>query len=303
MRKFTLLAFFLTVFVGCHFSKSPIERTIVIHESSQTKGILCDPGSSGTAVLLVGGSGPVDLDYTVEGVSLYAELAESLKESSIASLRLEKGEGFPFKTIHEEWLEDIVYGLNYLKKRYERVILLGHSLSAIILPVFEDEADGLILLAGAVSEVEEVYAQQLMKSADEHEKKQIQNELDIILSLEEDHGFSWLGIPESWWISLDQLHLKERLESMEKPVLVLAAGKDEQINEDEYHAYQIILGYHPDAEFEIVENVNHFFIDEKKNHLDESFKEKVVSWILKQSSGIMKERGAGNEKSNFNCGR
>lgn len=287
MRKISLLVLSLLMISGCQSLTRPIEQTIVIHESSDTRGILCDPVNSSTAVLLVGGSGSVDLNYTIEGVPLYAELAESLKESNIASLRLEKRDGFPFKTIEDELLEDIAFGVKYLKKRYEHVYLLGHSLSAIILPVFEQEADGLILLAGAVSEVEEVYALQLMKEADEKQRKQLQEELEMILSLKEDHGFSWLGNFESWWISLDQLHLKERLESMKKPVLVLSASEDELIDKDEFYAYQKILEHHPDAEFDIIEGVNHFFV-KKDNQLEDSLNDKVVSWILKQSSGIIK---------------
>ena len=296
MNRLVFALSLVLLLAGCTHAES---QTVQIDE--KTKGMMMEVKSSDTAVLLAAGSGEIDLDYTVDGIPLYKQLAEGLKEAGIASLRLEKDKTAEFQTIEEEWLDRIQAGINYLNKRYDKVYLVGHSLSAVIAPVFEKQVDGIILMAGAVSEIEEIYAAQMMKSADDAEKRQILSELDIILSLEKDSGFSWFGIPESWWISMDQLHLLQRLSEMKIPVLVLSASEDDLISSDEYLKYQEVFKNHPDAEFEQFNGLNHFFVEKNDVKICDSVIEKIAAWILAHSSDIIEERGAADEKSNINC--
>lgn len=302
MKKFVMLGIVLYIcFFLSRMSEMPSNCSYLVELSDDIRGIHCEVKGSDIAVLLIGGSGDVDLNYTVHEVPLYLELAEGLKEAGISSLRIEKRQDDVFETIEEEWLYRIEEGLDYLNQRYEQVYLLGHSLSAMILPVFENQSDGLIMMAPAFCEIEEVYASQLLKTADEAEKQRIQEELELILSLENDSGFSWFGIPESWWISMDQLNLSECFLSINVPVFILHAKEDDKISSDEWIKAESFVQHHFDAEFECFEDLNHFFVKDDDVHLDESVIEKIVSWILKHSSVIINERGALYEKSNFHC--
>ncbi len=285
MNKRIVLAWMaVLICFGCHHS---LNRMI---ELTYTRGMLCEPKGAETAVLLVGGSGAVDFDYTVNEVPVYQQLAFKLKEKGIASLRLEKRNQASFATIQEEWMDDIAESLDYLRKRYRCVIVLGHSLSAMLLPVFDAEADGLILMAGAVSEIEQIVAEQMMRMFDEDEHQQIQQDLQQILSLKEDSGFSWFGFLESWWISWDQLKLKQKFLELKSPILVLHGSEDEQIRIDEFNQIKQLLKDHPHADFQQFDGLDHFFIREEDSCLDESVMEKIASWILDTSSVIIKEK-------------
>ncbi len=195
-----------------------------------------------------------------------------------------------YKTIDEEYLMDVQSALDQLKKQYDCVYLLGHSLGAAVSVVFDNQVDGLILMGGFVSEVEEVYALQLKKKASDEQKLVIDEELNTILNLVDDSGFSWFGLPESWWISMDKLALKERLKALKSPVLVLFSSQDEQVSLEEFQLYQSILHSHENAEIELVEDVNHFFVDASTQQMSESVIHQIASWILKQSSVIIKKR-------------
>lgn len=281
MRLFKLfLSSFLIILTACK-----TEKTVRIQQS---EGVHVHVFNSRIAVLLVGGSGSVDDNYLVDGIPLYQCMADALAQNGISSLRLKKR--LDYKTIDEEYLEDIQSALDVLKKQYDDVYLLGHSLGAAVSVVFDDQVDGLILMGGFVSEVEEVYALQLKKNASDEQKLVIDEELNTILNLVDDSGFSWFGLPESWWISMDKLALRERLKALKSPVLVLFSAQDEQVALEEYKLYQSVLSSHKHAEFVLVEDVNHFFVDASSQQMSESVIQQIASWILKQSSVIIKKR-------------
>ena len=74
--------------------------------NEKIQGILNHVSGSDVAVLMIGGSGPVDVDYTVNGIGIYAEMADFFSEHQISSLRLEKRGNAD--TIQQEYLEDVV---------------------------------------------------------------------------------------------------------------------------------------------------------------------------------------------------
>jgi hypothetical protein len=123
--------FLISLFVLCGCTSG--ECIVSVNEKIQ--GILNHVSGSDVAVLMIGGSGPVDVDYTVNGIGIYAEMADFFSEHQISSLRLEKRGNAD--TIQQEYLEDVVWALKYLNDRYDQVFLLAHSLGAHVAPVFE----------------------------------------------------------------------------------------------------------------------------------------------------------------------
>ncbi len=120
--------------------------------------------------------------------------------------------------------------------------------------------------------------------------KQLLGSQNDMATIRLDTGFSWFGIRESWWISLDELHLKSRLKGLNCPVLVVFSECDERVGLDEFELYQLYLSQHENAEFRLIENVNHFFMNPMTEQLDESVVKEIASWILNQSSVIIKAR-------------
>ncbi|MBP3399365.1 MAG: alpha/beta hydrolase [Erysipelotrichaceae bacterium] len=264
--------------------KTWIDKEMILNKSRNQKGILTLPKEKNTdaMVVLLSGSGPNDADYTIDGVGLYAELAHGLAEYGISSIRMDKRSYVcdeEIKNIQQEIIDDALLVLKKMKHKYDRVYVLGHSLSAITLPVFQ--ADGLISLSGSMREVEEIYAFQLMKNADKQEQFQIQEELKMIQSLKEDRGFCWFGIKESYWLSLDELHLKDAWSHLNIPVLAMHGSADDIIEAKELSGYQKLLK--ENATCVLIDGLDHYLRAPGSLHLDDSVILQIASWILKSS--------------------
>lgn len=282
IKKLLLCLMALTLCASCaQDDKKWIEKMLIIDHQLNQKGILVLPKKikRNLAVVLLSGSGPNDADYTIDGIGLYQELAEALAEAGIVSFRMEKRSRYTdvITTIQQEILDDAQLVIDLLSQSYEKVIVLGHSLSAMVLPALK--ADGMIMLSGSVSELEDIYADQLMKHADEAQRKQIQEELLMIQNLQEDTGFSWFGIKESYWISLDKLDLAEKRQDLDIPVLVIHGSEDDVIDASEFKKMKMILK-DKNATCILMNGLDHYLRADGSLHLEQSVILEIVSWIL-----------------------
>lgn len=282
IKKLLLCLMALTLCASCaQDDKKWIEKMLIIDHQLNQKGILVLPKKikRNLAIVLLSGSGPNDADYTIDGIGLYQELAEALAEAGIVSFRMEKRSRYTdvITTIQQEILDDAQLVIDLLSQSYEKVIVLGHSLSAMVLPALK--ADGMIMLSGSVSELEDIYADQLMKHADEAQRKQIQEELLMIQNLQEDTGFSWFGIKESYWISLDKLDLAEKRQDLDIPVLVIHGSEDDVIDASEFKKMKMILK-DKNATCILMNGLDHYLRADGSLHLEQSVILEIVSWIL-----------------------
>lgn len=282
IKKLLLCLMALTLCASCaQDDKKWIEKMLIIDHQLNQKGILVLPKKikRNLAVVLLSGSGPNDADYTIDGIGLYQELAEALAEAGIVSFRMEKRSRYTdvITTIQQEILDDAQLVIDLLSQSYEKVIVLGHSLSAMVLPALK--ADGMIMLSGSVSELEDIYADQLMKHADKAQRKQIQEELLMIQNLQEDTGFSWFGIKESYWISLDKLDLAEKRQDLDIPVLVIHGSEDDVIDASEFKKMKMILK-DKNATCILMNGLDHYLRADGSLHLEQSVILEIVSWIL-----------------------
>ena len=282
IKKLLLCLMALTLCASCaQDDKKWIEKMLIIDHQLNQKGILVLPKKikRNLAVVLLSGSGPNDADYTIDGIGLYQELAEALAEAGIVSFRMEKRSRYTdvITTIQQEILDDAQLVIDLLSQSYEKVIVLGHSLSAMVLPALK--ADGMIMLSGSVSELEDIYADQLMRDADKAQRKQIQEELLMIQNLQEDTGFSWFGIKESYWISLDKLDLAEKRQDLDVPVLVIHGSEDDVIDASEFKKMKMILK-DKNATCILMNGLDHYLRADGSLHLEQSVILEIVSWIL-----------------------
>lgn len=282
IKKLLLCLMALTLCASCaQDDKKWTEKMLIIDHQLNQKGVLVLPKKikRNLAVVLLSGSGPNDADYTIDGIGLYQELAEALAEAGIVSFRMEKRSLSidEITTIQHEILDDAQLVIDLLSQSYEKVIVLGHSLSAMVLPALK--ADGMIMLSGSVSELEDIYANQLMKHADEAQRKQIKEELTMIQNLQEDRGFSWFGIKESYWISLDKLDLEEKRQDLDIPVLVIHGSEDDVIDASEFKKMKMALK-NKDAVCILMDGLDHYLRSDGSLHLEQSVILEIVSWIL-----------------------
>ena len=128
---------------------------------------------SNRAVLIIGGSGPVDRDGNVPGVRNDAlkKLAQGLARVGIPSLRYDKRSLAPGLDESEarfaHLVEDAVaWGKLLTEKGYKDLVILGHSQGALVgaLAYWDLDARGLVSVAGAGRPLDEVLLVQLEKN-------------------------------------------------------------------------------------------------------------------------------------------
>ncbi len=133
-------------------------------------GILTLPYGAGASakvpgVVLVQGSGPSDKDETIGQTKLFADIAALFAKKGIATLRYDKrtytygaqmtAEN-PYITVEEETIQDAISAGKLLAANpaidAKQVVLLGHSMGAMLAPRIATEADGvfhaMVLIAG-----------------------------------------------------------------------------------------------------------------------------------------------------------
>ncbi len=118
-------------------------------------------------VVLVQGSGPSDMDETIGQTKMFADLADIFATSGIATLRYDKrtytygktmtAEEIANITVEEEVIQDAISAGRILAANEcidtSRLVVLGHSMGAMLAPRIASEADGvftaMILVAGS----------------------------------------------------------------------------------------------------------------------------------------------------------
>ncbi|MDR0821817.1 MAG: alpha/beta fold hydrolase [Oscillospiraceae bacterium] len=258
-------------------------------------GLLTLPsGEAKAAVLLIHGSGPADKDETIAVNKPFRDIAYALAAKGVAVLRYDKrtftygaklaadADSLAKLTVYDETIDDAVAAAKLLKSRFDKVYLLGHSMSGGLLAemnVRGANADGYIVMAGTTRKLYDLSAEQNLRYADELEAngdfsgaKEIDDLVDNELAksgriadlsdeeaLSEDNtvfGMSAWYLRDFERINTTQLHLKDG-----KPLLVLQGGRDRQVTEKDFQLWQSGLAAHPNAAFRLYPNLNHIMGD------------------------------------------
>ena len=120
------------------------------------------------------GSGPSDRNETVGANAPFFDIASSLADNGIATLRYDKrtytyGAQMDPETItpYEETIQDAVFAFDFLKTQPDvdpdRIFILGHSLGGYLMPMIAEQtpdAAGYILVAAPASRLEDLMAAQ-----------------------------------------------------------------------------------------------------------------------------------------------
>ncbi len=288
-------------------------------EGWELPGTLTVPkGETGCPVLiLVHGSGPNDRDETIGPNKPFRDIAWGLAKKGIGTLRYDKrtyvynnkfiNSAGDF-TVYEETVEDASLALEYLKTLDDtdssKIYILGHSLGGMLIPRIAQitpDAAGYIVMAGAVTPLEELMADQVKyiseldgtlsdqeKSAIEAYEKMREN----VKSLDKDSDLKstdLFGISNSYWLDLKGYNPAESAREITKPLLVLQGKRDYQIPEKEFEKWKKALGNRQNVSYRLYEGLNHLFIsgEGKPNpqeykvpgHVDSSVIEDIANWI------------------------
>lgn len=258
------------------------------------RGALTVPAGAGPfpAVVLVSGSGPNDMDETVEGNKPFKDLAEGLAQAGIASLRYDKRTrdyaamiaGNPDFTIDDEVTGDALTALHLLARQKgidpRRVFVLGHSLGAQLAPRIaqrDPQLAGVIMLAAPARPFLTVLAAQIRElgpkqgmSADELEQREKalaaeQKLLDAAGSGSVPAGsFELLPgqqVSQAYLLSLHDVHQLAEAKALTRPMLILQGGNDFQVSPKlDFDAWRHALAGKPDVTFHLFPGLSHLFM-------------------------------------------
>jgi dienelactone hydrolase len=287
------------------------------------RGALTLPASGGSfpAVVLVGGSGPNDLDESVGGSKPFQDIADGLAAAGIASLRYDKRQtDYPAKmstnahlTVDEEETDDALTAAHLLANQQgvdkHRIFVLGHSEGGMLAPRIGQRDPGLagiIMLAAPARKLLAVIREQVRDQGQrlgipvnqiQASEKQLVAEEQLLDSaspkLPPQGSFS--GAPQSWWLSLHDYNQVAVAKSLRLPILILQGGSDFQVSpKRDFDAWKKALAGKPNVTFHLYPGLSHLFTPAGKTLTTADYKKPakvdpnvildMVSWITAQAA-------------------
>lgn len=264
-------------------------------------------------LVLVHGSGPHDEDESIGPNKPFRDLAWGLASRGVAVLRYEKRPyRYPAAYPADQWtvdtatIDDAVAAFELLRKHPhvdpERVFVLGHSLGAVAAPQIAKrapEAAGIILLAGSPRSLLDMIGEQVEYLAkvdgqysdqERQEVEKIQTNLEKIRHGDFQDMGPVIGVPAK---ILHHMHtaLKplETARELEIPILIIHGGRDYQVTDVDYKAWQNGLGRRANVRFARFQDLNHLMISgsgpsrpaeyEQPGHVDQHVIQLLIKWI------------------------
>lgn len=243
------------------------------------------------AIVLVHGSGSMDMDESVGSNKPFLDLARGLASSGIAVLRYTKrtkqyklNESQILRmTVKEEVLDDVAQAVACLSKATgvkhhidpDKIFVLGHSMGGMLIPRIAKACPsvrGFVSLAGSNIPLPRKLVDQyeyLAQAGDRSARAQlprIKREMAKVLSLTEgDKNAIYMGASSRYWADLNRYKPLQEIVSIDKPVLFLQGGRDYQVTASGdfanwREAVRNKSGHSTQYQFEIYPELNHLFI-------------------------------------------
>ena len=262
-------------------------------------GTLVKPASAQgelPAVILVGGSGPIDRDGFVAGIPVLGHIARDLAQAGFLVVRYDKrgvgqSGGRPETSTIADYAEDVRAIVKWLEKRRdvndERIAVVGHSEGAwVAMTAAAREGDiaAVALLAGAGTTGSELVLEQqrhvLQRAKTPDAEQQAKIALQMQINAAVLKGSGWDGVPDElrrvadtpWFQSLLAFDPARTMRDVRQPVLIVQGELDTQV-----------LPHHADRLAELararrrkvateltrVPGVNHLLVPAKSGEVDE----------------------------------
>lgn len=283
-------------------------------------GTLSLPRRSGPvpAVVLLGGSGPVDRDETIGRNKPLKDLAWGLASRGVAVLRFDKvthAHGAevskdPGFTLTDEYVPAAVAAVHLLRQRPAvaagQIFLAGHSLGGTVAPrvaAAEPSVAGLIILAGGAEPLHWSIVRQFRYfgtldpppvAAPEAVVAAVTKQAELVdspdLSPSTPAADLPFAVPAPYWLDLRGYDPAAAAAALAKPVLVLQGGRDYQATVAEDLArWRAGLAGRPDVTIRVYDADNHLFFPgsgpsapaeyEPAQHLDPAVVADIASWL------------------------
>jgi len=226
------------------------------------------------AVVLVHGSGPMNMDSAAYGITVFRDIAEYLAKNGIAVLRYDKrtythGAKLAVQfgddiTVREETIEDAILAKVVLEKDQridsERIFVAGHSLGGMLTPRIASEGDfaGGIIMAGSPRSLLDIIYDQNMYYIGQMVISE--SERSALLAQVDESRADFFTLPEIYFKEMDEHPAETYLTSTSKPFLIIHGGKDFQVRaEIDFALYEKIAEGRNNIELRLYNNLNHLF--------------------------------------------
>lgn len=270
------------------------------------------------AVVLLAGSGPMDMDETLFSNKPFKDLAWGLASKGFAVLRFDKRTKFhskkivkdrPILTTEFEVTDDALAALKVLESfrevRKDQIFILGHGLGGMLAPKvakLDTTVVGLIIMGGnarplednIVEEVEYVYSIDGVVNNDRTKiikklKRMVQNVKSPVLSPATPADSLPLQVPAEYWLGLKGYNPAEAALKLKKPILVLQGERGYEVTMEDFEVWKKTLKSGPLYEFKSYPNLNHIFVSGKgkarpdeyrtPSHVEKEVVEDIARWM------------------------
>lgn len=222
-----------------------------------------------TAVLMIPGSGPSDYNETVGLLQPFYDIANSLAEEGISTLRVDKrtlNYGNIISSdfgVNDEYFIDYTSALKFLKLNgYDKLILLGHSLGGqIAAKIAADNAcvDGVIFFNSSARHLADIACDQFV-SVDISNAEIYMNYCEIAKNVHTSNtkGYYYFGVNDYYWASYNELDIKKCIQEGNFKSLVVNSTYDIQTFDADINIWSEVFDENSDAEIHIFNDISHY---------------------------------------------
>ncbi len=301
------LIFILFFRISIAQEKSFVSEDISINSMIDGTLLLPKKVNKPPLAIIIQGSGPIDRNGNQDNLNNNSLkfLAEGLYHKNIATYRYDKrlvkqlieGDFNENDILFEDFIEDAKAVSNHFKNddRFSEIIIIGHSQGSLVgMIVAQDGVDKYITISGAGREIDDVIIFQLEKQAPELKDNARQAFDDLrVNGVTQNYSpaLSTIFRPslQSFMFSWMQYNPQTEIAKLEIPVLIINGDKDIQVQVSEAIKLKEAK---PDAQFEIIKNMNHIFkknkgdlAENQKSYNDESIP--VIPKLIKVISSFI----------------
>lgn len=273
-------------------------------------------------VIIIGSSGPNDMDMTYGDNKMYKDLAWELACKGIAVFRYDKRtfnlgsqiltDKYAGKqlTLKEEYLDDAKFAIEYIlnsgKVDSKNIFLIGHDQGGMMAPLIAKQNKkiaGVIMMAANARPTQDVMTDQIDFLINEPDYNSVQKSFYIKTkqlavksknpklkpSEPED---SMPGATASYWISVNNYHQIEIAKNLNQPIYVLQGERDYHVGLKDFEIWKNELSER-NRTFKLYPKLNHHFMEgegaisskeyDKRNHVPDYVADDIAGWIKEVS--------------------